>query len=566
MAHSTTVAGSSAAAARLGIGALPLAAALQLAALLTSSVWVGLSDASLLLQAAALLVLVIGWQGERRLQRRGMRRLAALLRAAGEGRFEAEALPDERGTDGLGAAYQTLIRRLGGSLEELQRRGIGVALAAAQLRRATSAANDHAERQEALTASIGEATAETAAAVEDITQRTTAIADTNRGNIDHARDAQTQLGQATGQIEQARTLVDRFAGTVEELLDRSEAISEILGTVQGFSRQTNLLALNAAIEAARAGESGAGFAVVAEEVRGLAEKVQAATGSIESLVGQISQVSAETARESGTIAEQIRASHDTTRAVSERFSGMVQDFETTQDDLLRISSALEQLSAGNRHVAEHSREIAGLGREIHLDMQRAEQQSLALREASEETLAILGRYQTGRGALDSMLLQMRARRDRLAAILAELAAAGIDVFDQNYQPITGTEPPKYRTVYGAALRERLQDLLEQWRGEVEGTVYCVAADNRGYLAVHHREFSHAPSGDAEQDLRLSRHERFYNSTETERRRLQQEREFLLQTYLRDNGDVLVDLSMPVFVDGRHWGLLAWGLLPSAFGA
>ncbi len=127
---------------------------------------------------------------------------------------------------------------------------------------------------------------------------------------DHAQNASQLTEQASGQAVQGQQFLQKTvskmsdlssdiassAGAVNQVEERVEAISSVVGTIQGISEQTNLLALNAAIEAARAGEAGRGFAVVADEVRNLAQSTQTATVEIQEMISQL-QSSANTAVE-----------------------------------------------------------------------------------------------------------------------------------------------------------------------------------------------------------------------------------------------------------------------------
>src|SRR5699024_7075189 len=89
---------------------------------------------------------------------------------------------------------------------------------------------------------------------------------------------------ANEQMVSLAHIVREFADTMEGLDQRSQEIGNITEVITEIADQTNLLSLNASIEAARAGEAGAGFAVVATEIKKLAEQSAVSARKISSLI------------------------------------------------------------------------------------------------------------------------------------------------------------------------------------------------------------------------------------------------------------------------------------------
>jgi hypothetical protein len=103
-------------------------------------------------------------------------------------------------------------------------------------------------------------------------------------NSDHARQADSLMQESVRIITRADASMEKLTGSMSEISSASSETSRVVKTIEEISFQTNLLALNAAVEAARAGEAGAGFAVVAQEVRNLATRAATAAKDTSELI------------------------------------------------------------------------------------------------------------------------------------------------------------------------------------------------------------------------------------------------------------------------------------------
>lgn len=457
--------------------------------------------------------------------------------------------------------HNELLASMRGALSDLRHHAVQVAVQSARLRKLTGEAQQSATKQEEVSQLIAQSSGEGATALEDITERTGSVSELNSRNLDGVRESNEALSQVAERIREVNDQLQNFRETVAGLSESAGKIGKILEMVQGFSDQTNLLALNAAIEAARAGEAGRGFAVVADEVRQLAQKIASATGDVHEIISDMDTRVGRTEKDTEQLLVQTDQAREEVTSTAAQFDNMLQYIEQAHAELLSITSSVEEVSITNRQVHEHGNEIHDLGRELAKEIAESDAFSEQLRKATEASMELLARYRIGRGAFEEILEARQQLAAEVEQRLTELAGQGVDIFDRRYEPIPNTSPQKYRTSFSDRFKREFQDLTDQSKERFTGTVYSLLVDVKGYIPVHHRATSQPPTGDPNKDLLYSRDQRLYNSNVTETRRASHTERFLLQTYIRDTGEILNDLSIPVYVDGKHWGAVIMGFNP-----
>ena len=463
----------------------------------------------------------------------------------------------------LSQAYNGFIHKIRTILQSTREMALKIALESSKVSKRFKESLVNAKNQGELADTIVATGAEAQAAVNEVSKNAIDISSSTSANLKTAASSLKELGDVNQRIEDMTKKLAGFSMTVTELNGTSAKIKDIVQLIKGISDQTNLLALNAAIEAARAGEQGRGFAVVADEVRKLAERVNNATEEISANINTMLERVRVTLNESGEINDQMQKAKEVVGKTSENFTQMVKDFEKNSAQLDRIASAIEELSQTNGEINRQVKDIHSMSQSVGANIEESARFSSDLSRITETMLENVTKFKLARDPFEEAFLKVKGYRGLYENRLEAAYKKGINIFDTNYKPVPNSNPEKFSTAYNAFMDTELQSHFDKALDKINGSVYCILTDINGYVGTHHSNISKELTGNYDHDVLYSRHRRIYFNNETEKRRSTNTQPFLFQTYHRDTGEIMTDLSMPIYVNGKHWGAIAVGIKPEA---
>ena len=374
-----------------------------------------------------------------------------------------------------------------------------------------------------------------------------------------------EVDQGLQRISNARQDAKTASQLMTHLQEKSRRIHVITEVINEIAARTNLLALNAAIEAARAGEHGRGFAVVAGEVRQLAQRTKSATDDIGIMVREINEEAERAAAGMASLTSKVSEAAQNVERVHGFLTSIEQSAGVSENEIHQIADASREHVESTHVIADAVSRIRDGMLATEEELPRATKSAMVLSERGEILFDALARSDaaTSHDELCAVAQQAAAEVGKLfeqAIATGQITEAAL--FDRTYKPIPNTNPPKHTTTFDSftdrvlpAVQERI---LEQW----SQLSYAGAVDNNGYFPTHNRKFSKPLTGDYETDLVNNRTKRIFNDR-TGSRCGSNTKSFLLQTYKRDTGEVMHDLSAPVYVNGKHWGGFRLGYRSSA---
>ncbi|WP_147376767.1 methyl-accepting chemotaxis protein [Noviherbaspirillum saxi] len=374
-----------------------------------------------------------------------------------------------------------------------------------------------------------------------------------------------EVDQGLQRINNARQDAQTASQLMAALQEKSRRIHVITEVINEIAARTNLLALNAAIEAARAGEHGRGFAVVAGEVRQLAQRTKSATDDIGIMVKEINDEAERAASGMSSLTAKVSDAAQNVERVHGFLGNIERSAGVSENEIQQIAGASREHVETTNAIAHAVSRIRDGMLATEDELPRAAQSAMLLSERGEMLFEAMARSNAGTSH-DALREVAQHAAHEVGKLFEQAIATGqiteAALFERSYKPIPNTNPQKHTTTFDnftdrvlPAIQERI---LEQWTQ----LAYAGAVDNNGYFPTHNRKFSKPLTGDYETDLVNNRTKRVFNDR-TGSRCGSNTKPFLLQTYKRDTGEVMHDLSAPIYVNGKHWGGFRLGYRSSA---
>src|SRR6266702_4554002 len=365
-------------------------------------------------------------------------------------------------TDGSSSSSQELIKAIANEGGRLGMELVDVAgfIEDVSTRARAQAEEFHALRDTALQVlERGRAIGEAASSARAVTRAMADEVTSTRVKVD------ATLSDIGGLVE----IVQTTAARLDELRGSLETVAATAAGIEGIASHTNILAINASVEAVHAGVRGAGFAIIAAEVRSLASqtkdasrKVDASLKALATIAGQLVEAS----QRGKQRAEAVGAGAQSIAALAQLVGKSTAEIDQRAERIgrgaqevgTRVSGFLENVQALDEGVEVSSQQLAVVSERLR-----------GLMQLSERILGLSA--DTGVDTVDRRFAEVGNLLERE---IREGRATVQELFDERYVPIPGTDPQQVTTRFTALTDRLLPPLLEPPLTAVPGVVFVVA--------------------------------------------------------------------------------------------
>jgi methyl-accepting chemotaxis protein len=404
------------------------------------------------------------------------------------------------------------------------------------------------------------------ASLETDQRQVTDATDEARMLSDNARkrltDGASIVATSIAEFSQLTAMVTRLGTQITGFSSAMEQVRRTTQIIDGIARTTNMLALNAAIEAEKAGEAGRTFAVVAAEVKKLAQDTRAAIDEIgitmdsltsegETFVSEIQngmarsrQAEAGFARINETVAEVI----DLVGQVDRQTDDIARSTSLIHDSVCRVGDELDGfVDAAKANSDRLGGAIAHIG---------------SLEIGANQMLDMIvhsGFAPADRHFVDIALVATDTVAGAVEAAIASNILPSDAVFDTDYRPVAGSNPPQFETRFCATADQIVQPLLDAVVASDERITGAVITDMTGYLPTHisARSLPQRPDDPAWNALNCRNKCNFMDDATA--RAIASDADFMLTTYRQNLGvhgyRTVKNVFVPLYFGGKRWGNL-----------
>jgi len=297
---------------------------------------------------------------------------------------------------------------------------------------------------------VAQGTGKQASGIEEASSSLEEIGSMTKQNSDNTQQAKAVMNEAGQIIQKVQHHMTQMGQAITEITTLSEETSKIIRTIDEIAFQTNLLALNAAVEAARAGEAGAGFSVVASEVRNLAMRASEAAKNTSHLIENTMKA----VKKGKELTQSTQDAFKENIEIAVKHKGLIEEIAAASleqaQGIEQVAAAVAQMNQVTQANAASAEESASAGEELNAQVEQ-------VKGMIQELIAIAGisnRPQNGGGQVAG---RVRHVVERLHHTTADLLRHG---------------PQKAQAeVTGQSLIQRQSKsakTIEGWRGAQKG--------------------------------------------------------------------------------------------------